>query len=54
MIEAHVAPSPTSAGGAQKRSPITTHILDISRGKPAAGVTCTLEARASATDFTIA
>lgn len=38
-------PSPTSGATPQKRSPITTHILDISRGKPAAGVSCTLEAR---------
>lgn len=26
-----------------KRSPITTHILDVSRGKPASGITCKLE-----------
>lgn len=46
VIEAHVAPSPTAASALpqqQRRSPITTHILDISRGKPAAGVSCVLE-----------
>jgi len=26
-----------------KRSPITTHILDVSQGKPASGVSCKLE-----------
>lgn len=26
-----------------KRSPITTHVLDVSRGKPASGIECKLE-----------
>lgn len=33
------------------RSPITTHVLDISRGKAAAGVAVTLERQLSATEW---
>ena len=35
------------------RSPITSHILDISRGKPAAGVPVTLEFRKSEKEWTL-
>lgn len=36
--------TPPICGGAEvERSPITIHVLDTSRGKPAAGVTVTLE-----------
>ncbi len=34
-----------------KRSPITTHILDISLGKPAADVSCKLERQTTKSDW---
>ena len=36
-----------------KRSPITSHILDISRGKPAVGVPVTLEFKKSEKEWTM-
>ncbi len=35
------------------RSPITTHILDVNRGKPAAKVAVTLEHRTSASEWKV-
>ena len=35
------------------RSPITTHVLDISRGKAASGIAVTLERRISETEWKI-
>ncbi|KAK3267028.1 hypothetical protein CYMTET_24387, partial [Cymbomonas tetramitiformis] len=42
-LGAHLSPAPAAAPTAPKRAPITTHVLDISIGRPAEGIPVTLE-----------